>query len=150
MHVNTAFSRSSPPELVTEIKERCVTFEVCLTSNVARKFKVNSYFDHPVKTMWRERIPFTLSMDNWMLSGDEENRPTPAGEVAHFVNDVIKDEGWREAVRFSLESGLKAAFSPAVTGSFKTAFMARVDEVLQPRPLTKMGGTKGLQRNALV
>ena len=94
-------------------------------------FKVPSSSAHPVKTMWQNRIPFTLSMDNWMLSGDEANRPSPEGEICHLVRDVIghTEEGL-EAVRFSLQCGLEAAFTP-LDDEFKRKFMARVDQVIK-------------------
>ena len=89
-------------EIEEIVRQQSPAFEVCLTSNVARGFKVKSFDVHPVKILWRNRIPFSLSMDNWLLSGDEVNRPSPSSELLHLTKDVFGDaeeEGLR-AVRF--------------------------------------------------
>ena len=100
---NFCHCRSLNEEEIEEIvREQSPAFEVCLTSNVARGFKVKSYDVHPVKILWRNRIPFSLSMDNWLLSGDEVNRPSPSGELLHLIKDVFRDEAEEglRAVRF--------------------------------------------------
>ena len=58
-----------------------VTIEVCLTSNIGYGFKVKSYEEHPVKMFYEHSVAFSLSMDNWLLSGDMEHQPDPNHEL---------------------------------------------------------------------
>ncbi len=90
-----------------------IRVKVCLTSNIGRGYKVPSYAAHPAKAFFRAGLPFTLSCDNTMLSGDESVAPDPTAEILHFVYDVFGEgeeaEAWK-AVRFGLHSGIRAAF----------------------------------------
>lgn len=72
-------------------------------------------------------------MDNLLLSGDSTNRPSPAGEILHLVEDVFEDDeikGW-EAVQHSLQSGIKYAFDPTVKGEFSTMFIEEAKQQIQ-------------------
>jgi adenosine deaminase len=107
--------------------------KVCLTSNVAMGAKVSSYAAHPAREFFRAGLPFAMSCDNLLISGDLENRPDPVMEVVHLVEDVFGNhdlEGWR-AVRFALESAIGAAFSPSVDETRKMSFVKRVDDVFR-------------------
>ena len=68
-------------EYLKKLKNSNVTIEVCLTSNIGYGFKVNSYEDHPVKLFHQFGVPFSFSMDNWLLSGDLDNQPNPDHEL---------------------------------------------------------------------
>ena len=77
-------------------------------------YKVSSFAEHPAKTFYECGLPFSLSCDNLLLSGDDpEAPPTPAGEILHLVYDVFRGneaKGW-SAVRRSLRAGIKARFA---------------------------------------
>ena len=60
-------------------------------------------------------VPYSLSSDNLLLSGDHDHAPSPTAELLHLVHDV--GLGW-EAATQSIMSGLRASFSPAVTQQF--------------------------------
>merc|ERR1712019_303972 len=63
--------RSASKELIDLMKANNITVGVCLTSNVGFGYKVASFSEHPVRLMLQHGIPFTLSCDNTLLSGDE-------------------------------------------------------------------------------
>lgn len=98
---------------------RKATVEVCLTSNVARGYKVPCFAEHPARAFHDCGLPFSLSCDNLLLSGDDpEAPPSPAGEVLHLVYDVFDDDelkGWN-AVWKSLKAGVEARFARAGLG----------------------------------
>lgn len=113
------------------------SLEVCLTSNVAFGNKVDSYEVHPVKKFFEERIPFSLSCDNLLLSGDLRSQPSPVNEILHLAHDVFKgeeDKGW-EAVRFALECGSNAAFCGRIDQEWRRKFLSKVDDVLAKRKM---------------
>ena len=127
----------SAPSLVKLMAERsdAPTIEVCLTSNVAGGFKVKEYSAHPVKIMYENRLPFTLSMDNWLLSGDCVNRPNSVEEILHLVKDVFVDDpitGWR-AVQHSLICGIHSAFDASIKDAFKKDFIDAVSSITAKR-----------------
>ena len=68
-------------EYLKKLKDSNVTIEVCLTSNIGYGFKVKSYEDHPVKLFRKYGVPYSFSMDNWLLSGDLDNQPNPNHEL---------------------------------------------------------------------
>ena len=68
-------------EYLKKLKNSNVTIEVCLTGNIGYGFKVKSYEDHPVKLFHQFGVPFSFSMDNWLLSGDMDNQPNPDHEL---------------------------------------------------------------------
>ena len=105
----------SEPELAATMKEKNITVEVCLTSNIGNGFKVANYSMHPVKIMQEQGVAFTLSSDNLLLSGDQDHAPSPTAEILHLVHDV--GLGW-EAAKWSVIHGLKSAFSPAIDEDF--------------------------------
>ena len=45
-----------------------VAIEVCLTSNVARGYKVSSYAVHPVRKFYENRLPFSLRFNEYCFS----------------------------------------------------------------------------------
>ena len=59
--------------------------QVCLTSNVARGYKVPSFAEHPARAFYESGIPFSLRCDNLLLSGDSPEAPDPTGEILHLV-----------------------------------------------------------------
>ena len=63
------------PEPESVLLSHLLHFQVCLTSNVGRGFKVASYDVHPAATFHERRLPFTLSSDNLLLSGDRDLQP---------------------------------------------------------------------------
>ena len=99
---------------------------------MGRGFKVPSFDQHPAKIFFAENLPFSLSCDNILLSGDMEIQADPLKEVGHLAYDVMDDvtEGWR-AVRYSLVSGLRAGFSPAIDASYLREFEETVDKVFE-------------------
>ena len=98
--------------LASLIRERNITVEVCLTSNIGNGYKVRDYSAHPVKLLAEAGVRFSLSSDNLLLSGDSEHAASPTAELLHLVHDV--GLGWGLA-RQSVLSGLEAAFSPSLT-----------------------------------
>lgn len=121
------------PEVRKVLKESGACIEVCLTSNVGRRFKVESYEVHPAKIFAQEEIPFSLSCDNLLLSGDLTLRPDPSEEILHLVNDVLagdEQEKWR-IVRRCLLDGLKSGFNQTCLSNLQESFVDRIDEVFQ-------------------
>lgn len=106
------------------------TVEVCLTSNVG--YKVKSYEEHPAKLFYENGLPFSLSMDNWLLSGRADLVPNSSGELLHLAQHVIggNTEGWK-AVRHSLRCGIRAAFSPSIDAQWIAKFDQQVDETFK-------------------
>ena len=105
----------SDPTLATTIKQRNITLEVCLTSNIGNGFKVASYAVHPVRQLEEAGVAYSLSSDNLLLSGDPGHAPGPTAELLHLVHSV--GLGWA-AARRSVLAGLRAAFSNTVDQVF--------------------------------
>ena len=42
---------------------------------------MKSYEEHPIKIFSEHKIPFSLCMDNWLLSGDLKHQPDPNQEI---------------------------------------------------------------------
>lgn len=116
-----------------------LTVEVCLTSNCGQAYKVSSYDCHPAALFYKYRLPFSLSCDNLLLSGNDKLRPSPTKEILHLARDVMNSKGKPElqdkerwdAVRFSLRSGIRAAFDPEVTPDVVQRFDLKVDEAFK-------------------
>ena len=117
-------TRSASDKLIQEIISRNITVEVCLTSNIGNGFKVANYSVHPVKLLHDRGVPFSLSSDNLLLSGDHSHAPSPTAEVLHLVHDV--GLGW-EAAKQSVIHGLRASFSPSVTPEFIESVKSQLD-----------------------
>ena len=64
---------------------------MCLTSNCGQRYKVESYEFHPAALFFKHKLPFSLSCDNLLLSGNHELRPSPTNEILHLARDVIPD-----------------------------------------------------------
>ena len=60
-------------------------------------------------------MPYSLSSDNLLLSGDRNHQPSPTSELLHLAEDV--GLGW-EAARRAVVNGLRAAFSQSVDQEF--------------------------------
>lgn len=113
----------SDPDSLRLLKEKNMTVEVCLTSNVGNGFKVENYAAHPVKLLQNAGVSYSLSSDNLLLSGDLTLAPSPTAELLHLALDV--GLGWDNA-RKSVMNGLDAAFSPSITQEVKDRIKARV------------------------
>ena len=114
--IGHAVAVRSDPALARIMRERNITVEVCLTSNIGNGYKVRDYSVHPVRLLAEAGASFSLSSDNLLLSGDSEHAAAPTAELLHLVHDV--GLGW-PAARRSVLSGLEAAFSPSVTQAFR-------------------------------
>ena len=44
---------------------------------------------HPVALFYQHELPFSLSCDNLLLSGNDILRPTPSNEVLHLAREVV-------------------------------------------------------------
>ena len=110
--IGHAVAVRSDPALAQIMREKNITVEVCLTSNIGNGYKVKDYSMHPVRQLAETGVSFSLSSDNLLLSGDAEHAASPTGELLHLVHDV--ELGWEQA-RQSVLSGLRAAFSPSMT-----------------------------------
>ena len=102
---------------------------------MARGYKVPSYAEHPARTFYECGLPFSLSCDNLLLSGDDPAAPpTPAGEILHLVYDVFHGDeakGW-SAVRESLKAGVEARFArKGEEDQWGKEFMGEVDAVFE-------------------
>ena len=105
---------------------------------MARGYKVPSYAEHPVRAFYECGLPFSLSCDNLLLSGDHPDAPpSPTGEILHLVYDVFHDDestGW-SAVRGSLKAGVEARFARGKLekeeDKWGTEFMAELDAVFE-------------------
>ena len=64
-------------------------FQFCLTSNCGQGYKVSSFDSHPAALFYRHKLPFSLSCDNLLLSGNDKLRPSPSNEILHLVRDVM-------------------------------------------------------------
>ena len=56
---------------------------------------MSSFGAHPVALFYEHELPFSLSCDNLLLSGNDILRPTPSNEVLHLAREVVtvnKDE----------------------------------------------------------
>ena len=52
---------------------------------MARGYKVPCFAEHPVRVFHECGLPFSLSCDNLLLSGDKpEAPPSPVGEILHL------------------------------------------------------------------
>ena len=117
---------------LNHIKTNISVFQVCLTSNLARGYKVPNFFSHPAKEFFRQELPFSLSCDNILISGDSKiGQPDPILEIVRLAQDVFEDEeeGWK-AVRFSLKSGARAALSMDVDHTWVAEYENKVDEIM--------------------
>ena len=52
--------------------------------------RVQSYGEHPARAMKEAGVAVAVCCDNIMLSGEAERAATPAGEIAHLVNDQAR------------------------------------------------------------
>ena len=108
---------------------------------MARGYKVPSYAEHPARTFYECSLPFSLSCDNLLLSGDDPAAPpTPAGEILHLVYDVFHGDeakGW-SAVRESLRAGVEARFAriKGEADQWGKEFMGEVDAVFEKHGMT--------------
>ena len=66
-----------------------IRFQVCLTSNCGQSYKVASFASHPAALFYENNLPFSLSCDNLLLSGNDTLRPSPSNEILHLVRDVM-------------------------------------------------------------
>ena len=56
---------------------------------------MSSFDAHPAALFYQHELPFSLSCDNLLLSGNDILRPTPSNEVLHLAREVVtakKDE----------------------------------------------------------
>ncbi|TRY77146.1 hypothetical protein TCAL_12512 [Tigriopus californicus] len=121
------------PDVLKLLKDTGTAVEVCLTSNVGRGFKVKSFADHPAKVFAQEKIPFALSCDNLLLSGDLSIRPNPCGEIMHLLDDVLDGdelERW-SIIRRCLLHGLERGFNPSCPPGFKEWCTKKIDELFK-------------------
>ena len=58
---------------------------------------MSSFDRHPAALFYKHRLPFSLSCDNLLLSGNHELRPSPSNEVLHLARDVIPNNQLLEA-----------------------------------------------------
>lgn len=98
-----------------------------MTSNIGFGYKVKSYKDHPVKHFYELGLPFSLSMDNWLLSGDTDHCPDPGMELVQLARIT---ETWN-SVKTSLINGAKAAFSPKIDDNWIHDFVAKIDKIFR-------------------
>jgi len=117
----------SDEQSVKMLKEKNITVEVCLTSNIGNGFKVKNYSEHPVKILQAQGVKFSLSSDNLLLSGDAKFAPSPTAELLHLVHDV--GLGWQSA-RESVVNGLKAALSASVDQKFIDEIVAKMNSIV--------------------
>ena len=71
---------------------------------MARGYKVPSFAEHPARAFYESGIPFSLSCDNLLLSGDSPEAPDPTGEILHLVcvADGHRILFWTTLGRFSV------------------------------------------------
>ena len=50
---------------------------------------MSSFGAHPVALFYEHELPFSLSCDNLLLSGNDILRPTPSNEVLHLAREVV-------------------------------------------------------------
>ena len=50
---------------------------------------MSSFGAHPVGLFYQHELPFSLSCDNLLLSGNDMLRPTPSNEVLHLAQEVV-------------------------------------------------------------
>ena len=68
--------------------------------------------------------PFTLCMDNWLLSGDLHHQPDPNQELL----EASKLIGW-SGVKKALISGARAAFSPVIDDNWIANYEKQLENV---------------------
>ena len=74
---------------------------MCLTSNCGQGYKVPSFDCHPAALFYKHKLPFSLSCDNLLLSGNDKLRPSPSKEILHLARDVF------QGTKYSEEGGNK-------------------------------------------
>ena len=50
---------------------------------------MSSFGAHPAAFFYQHELPFSLSCDNLLLSGNDMLRPTPSNEVLHLAQEVV-------------------------------------------------------------
>ena len=50
---------------------------------------MSSFDAHPAASFYQHELPFSLSCDNLLLSGNDLLRPTPSNEVLHLAREVV-------------------------------------------------------------
>ena len=50
---------------------------------------MSSFDAHPAALFFQHELPFSLSCDNLLLSGNDLLRPTPSNEVLHLAREVV-------------------------------------------------------------
>ena len=50
---------------------------------------MSSFGAHPAAFFYQHELPFSLSCDNLLLSGNDMLRPTPSNEVLHLAREVV-------------------------------------------------------------
>ena len=64
---------------------------------------MSSFDAHPAALFYQHELPFSLSCDNLLLSGNDMLRPTPSNEVLHLAREVMTPKKDNIETKIALE-----------------------------------------------